>query len=361
MRVGLVGGIYGKDETFRKGLQVTPETILELGLRAQGHPVKTLSHYEPIHAEELDVVHVHHLSYGALRMATDRTNVPFVYTSHDGPAMSGLHSLSRTQVARLVFSRADAVIALSESEARFQRRDYPLRGAVHAVIPNGIRTEQYQYGRKNSAGKGRPWQLLFVGQLIEQKRVDVLLQALALLGERVELSLAYQTRVLESSLKKLAGQLRLSGRVRFLGSRSPQELNDLYQASDVFVLPSAAEALPSVITEAMICGAPVVATDVGGIREQLGGFGMVVAPGSAEKLTAAIQHVLDNYAEFASRGEAMNRHARDNFSPEAMVRRHLELYEALIDQKKPRRRQSISRVPLNVMLRMGVNLLCPTK
>jgi glycosyltransferase involved in cell wall biosynthesis len=361
MRVGLIGGIYGKDEAFRKGLQVTPETILELGLRAQGHQVKTLSHYETIHAEDLDVVHVHHLSYGAIRMATDRHNVPFVYTSHDPLAMSGLLSLSRTQAARLVFSRADAVVALSESEARFQRRDYPLRGAVHAVIPNGILTEQYRYGRKNSAGEGRPWQLLFVGQLSEQKRVDVLLRALASLGERVELSLVYHTRVLESSLKELAGKLRLTDRVRFLGSRPPQELNDLYQASDLFVLPSAGEALPSVITEAMVCGTPVVATDVGGIREQLGEFGMVVAPGSVEKLAAAIQHVLDKYAEFGSRGEAMSRYARESFSPEAMVRRHLDLYEALIDQGTPRRRQSISRVPLNVMLRMGVNLLCPTK
>jgi glycosyltransferase involved in cell wall biosynthesis len=361
MRIGLIGGIYGKDDSYRRAVHVTLETNLETGFRAQGHQVKTLSHYETIHAEDLDVVHVHHLSYGALRMATDRTHVPFVYTSHDGPAMSGLLSVSRAHAARLVFSRADAVVASSQSEACFQQRAYPLDGAMHSVIPNGIRTEHYQYGRRNSAGRGQPWQLLFVGQLIQEKRVDLLVRALALLAVPTELSLIYQTRVLESSLRELARQSGVAERVHFLGPRSPAELNALYQSSDLFVLPSAADALPSVITEALLCGTPVVATDVGGIRDQLNGYGRVVTPGSAEELAGAIQHVLEHYAEFASQGEAMSRYARESFSTESVARRHLELYEALIDQKKPRRRQSISRVPLNVMLRMGVNLLCPTR
>ena len=76
-------------------------------------------------------------------------------------------------------SRADAVVALSKAEANFQQRNYQLAGAMHTVIPNGIDATNYTYARNNAAGKGRPWQLLYVGQLIALKNVDVLLRALA--------------------------------------------------------------------------------------------------------------------------------------------------------------------------------------
>ncbi len=124
----------------------------------KGNEVATFSHYAAINARQFDVVHVHHLSYGTTRVAEDNSDAPFV------------------------MSRADAVVALSRAEADFHQRNYPLAGAIHTVIPNGIDVTNYAYARKNTAGKDSPWQLLYVGQLIETKNVDVLLRALALLG-----------------------------------------------------------------------------------------------------------------------------------------------------------------------------------
>ena len=46
LRIGLVGGIYGKGRDYRETIRDTPETILEFGLRAQGHQVNTFSHYD---------------------------------------------------------------------------------------------------------------------------------------------------------------------------------------------------------------------------------------------------------------------------------------------------------------------------
>jgi glycosyltransferase involved in cell wall biosynthesis len=361
MRIALVGGIYGKDESFRRNLQVTPETILEHGLIARGHEVATFSHYATFDAIKFDVIHVHHLSYGTTRVAADNSDTAFVYTSHDALAMSGLLHRHRQLATRFVISRADAVVALSKSEANFQQRNYPLAGALHTVIPNGIDPANYTYARDNTAGKGRPWQLLYTGQLIALKNIDVLLRALALLKQPVKLDLVYHNSALEIPLRKLTSELGLSARVRFLGPKSPRELANIYQRADVFVLPSASEALPSVVTEAMLCGTPVVATDVGGVREQLGGYGVCVSPGRPDELAAAISYVLDHYEQFTARSETVSVYARERFSVESMVDRHLELYASLLERKGPRRRHTAFRVPVNAILKMGVSLICAMK
>jgi len=361
MNVALVGGIYGKDESFRRSLQVTPEIVLEQGFRDRGHRVQTASHHARIKMRMCDVIHVHHLGYGALRAGSDSSRTPFVYTSHDGAAMVGLEaSKLKLFFSRWIMARADAVIALSQAEATFQQRTYSLAGAVHEVIPNGIEAKRYPYERRNAAGKGRAWQLLYVGQLVEQKRVDLLLRAMALAKVPVELKLAYHNAACEIPLRRMAAELRLSDRVRFLGPKEPKDLSTLYQEADLFVQPSTAEALPSVVTEAMLSGTPIVAADVGGVREQLGGYGVVVCPGQSEALAAGIAQVIEDYEHFASESRAMSTRARRNFSIENMVENHLELYTKLIRRRWVRRHTAL-RAPVNALVKMGVDLLCATK
>jgi D-inositol-3-phosphate glycosyltransferase len=362
MKIAIIGGIYGRDKTYRRNIRYTPETILEQGLIAKRHEVATFSHYAAIDARQFDVVHVHHLSYGATRVAADNSAASFVYTSHHGAAMAGSSlGLHRQIAARFVMLRADAVVALSKAEANFQQRNYQLAGAMHTVIPNGVDAANYTYARNNAAGKRRPWQLLYVGQLIALKNVDVLLHALARIRQPVELELVYHNSALEIPLRKLAVELGLSERIRFLGPKSSRELAVAYQRADVFVLPSAGEAFPSVVTEAMFCGTPVVATDVGGVREQLGGHGVCVPPGCPDELATAIAYVLDHYDQFAARSETASAYARKQLSIEAMVDRHIELYADLLEKKGPRRRHTRLRIPVNAVLKMGVSLICATK
>ena len=362
MKIALIGGIYGKDEPFRKSLQMTPETILEQGFKRKGHQVHTASHYARINAGEFDVVHVHHLSFGALRLGSDRSRAAFVFTSHDPLAIMRLEpSAARRWASRWVMSRADASVALSAAEADFQQRTYRLSGALHEVIANGIEANEYRFVRRNSSKRSGPWQLLYVGQLIEQKRVDLLLEALLAVPQQTELSLVYHTASLEAELRRKTIDLGLGTRVRFLGPKRPSELSSLYQEADVFVLPSVAEALPSVITEAMLCGTPIVATDVGGVREQLGGYGVVVVAGEARALAKGIREVLEKYEDFSNQGEDMSQYARSKFSVENMVDRHLDLYRTLIAKPGYRRRQTAFRAPINAIVNVGVSLLCTTK
>src|ERR1041385_259511 len=100
--------------------------------------------------------------------------------------------------------------------------------------------------------------------------------------------MVYQNDSLANELRQLSKTLGISDRVRFLGKKAPQELADLYQTSDLLVLSSVTEALPSVITESMLSGLPFIATHVGGIPEQAGGFGYVLRSGTVDELKIAL-------------------------------------------------------------------------
>jgi glycosyltransferase involved in cell wall biosynthesis len=350
VKICIIGGIYAKGGAPSDYLKITPETTLAAGCRAGGHEVTTLSHYDEADFQRFDVVHVHHLSYGALRMAVDRSSTPFLFTPHDTSHMDGFPLSTPTKLAMgYVLAMADATVSLSRLEAQRQHDVYSLRGAIHETIPNGINTGEYSFRRENSAGIGRPWQLLFSGQLIPMKRCDVLLRAVARLKYNFHLTMVYQNPSLEQELKSLAESLGMADRVRFAGKVDPRELASLYRSSDLLVLPSRTEALPSVITEAMLCGLPFVASPVGGIPEQAAGFGYLLKHGTVEDVAASIDDVLDHYGQYQAVSEAMSQHAGRTYSIDSMVKSHLELYQRVAGA--PPRRRHLWLRGLNPMVR----------
>ncbi|MGC4121311.1 MAG: glycosyltransferase family 4 protein [Myxococcales bacterium] len=341
MRIGLVGGIFGRSAEHRAIHRHTPETTLARGLAALGHRVDTLGHEEPIRSEQYDVIHVHHVGRAAYWMATSPRVVPFVFTGHDAMMLSGFEENPLRRAAfREVVHRCDAAVALSHAEAGF------LQGFARPprveVIPNGIPAEAYQATSLDGAPERRG--LVFAGQLIPMKGVETLLRAMALLQGRrgLKLTLAYHNPELEQPLQKLAAELGLAEVVRFAGPQTPAQLAQLYRGAEAFVLPSYAESLPSVITEALLAGTPVVSTTVGGIREQVGEFGALVPPGDPSALAQALEHVLD-HPPALERRQAMREHALARSSPSAMVEAHLRLYESLVSKSRsvPRRGQRL--------------------
>lgn len=353
MKIALIGGIYGKGGVRTSYMKSTPETTLEDGFRAAGHQVTPLSHYDDLDFSTFDVAHVHHLSYGALRLAADPSCCPFVYTNHDASQMNGFPlALPQSLSLRYVLSRADAIISLSAAEAAFQRTHYKTTGAELVSIANGIDSSLFTYtGRQPVPGSHQPWKLLFVGQLIPLKGCDLLLRALAQVNHPFELSLAFQNNALQPQLELLASQLGIANQVKFLGKKDPRELAALYLRHHLLVLPSATEALPSVLTEAMLCGLPFVASGVGGIPEQSGGFGVLLAQRSPEHIAKAIRKVLDHYPDFIAQSAAMSEHARAMFSIPSMVSRHLDLYQQLVERKHVRRAR---KTPLDLLIRHAV-------
>jgi glycosyltransferase involved in cell wall biosynthesis len=134
--------------------------------------------------------------------------------------------------------------------------------------------------------------VLSVGNLVTSKGHEIVIRALAnipgtclvIAGDGEE----------GGNLRRLVGQLHLGDRVRFLGVVDHERLCDYYGAADVLALASSREGWANVLLEAMACGTPVVAFNVGGTREVVRRpeAGMLVAPLTSEALGQALSSML---------------------------------------------------------------------
>lgn len=147
---------------------------------------------------------------------------------------------------------------------------------------------------KVKAHVGRGKRLLFVGRLAAAKGLPILLEALSQI-DGVALDVAGDGPE-RPMLEQKARTLGLLERVKFLGYQSQQQVRELLNETDLFVLSSFAEGVPVVLMEAMAAGVPVVATRIAGIPELVenGVNGSLVAPGDVIATVDAIRRLLDD-------------------------------------------------------------------
>lgn len=333
MRICIVGGIFDKPADYRDRHAISPETVLAEGLRQRGCQVTSSGHRAPLPPGAFDIVHVHHFGRAALRLATSTQRPPFVLTTHDPFAMNGLPVGWRRRLTdRFILGKADAVVALSNTERNFLTRHRGLSGEQVAVIPNGISTAVFDRVADPSETAS---DVLFVGQLQEFKGLDYLLEALPSIcasHPQAKLRVVYQTGALLDRYRAQATRLGLNGNLEFAGPQNAAGLARLYSTAAVVVSPSLGECLSTVVLEAMCCGAAVVATDVGGIREQLDdATGIIVPPRDPAALSNAICNLLDDGQRRERLGYSARLKARARFSVHQMIERHLRLYEQLLE------------------------------
>ena len=123
-------------------------------------------------------------------------------------------------------------------------------------------------------------------------------------------------------------ELGLADHFTFLGTR--EDVSELLNAFDVFVLPSLWEGLPNVVLEAMACGKPVIATSVDGTTEAVidGETGILVPPRDPESLARAIINLLSSRELLKEYGEKGYQRAKDHFSLENQVKGFEDLYDS---------------------------------
>jgi glycosyltransferase involved in cell wall biosynthesis len=181
------------------------------------------------------------------------------------------------------------------------------------VLHPGIDLTTFRPGDGHSrSGEGR---VLFVGGRWEDKGGPDLLAALGDdLGRGVELDV-----VTPAAIPSRPGLT-----VRSAGPGSPEVLG-LFRRADVLCLPTYVDAVPWVVIEAMACGVPVVATDVGSIPELVGDAGRIVAPGDRTGLRAALLGLLADADLRAALGAAGRAAAEERFDARRNTGRLLSL------------------------------------
>jgi glycosyltransferase involved in cell wall biosynthesis len=163
---------------------------------------------------------------------------------------------------------------------------------------NGVDLERFQPIPLLTARDRLGWTaeptLLSVGNLVELKGHHI---AIELLNQLPRFRLAIVGAGPERrKLEQLAEQLGVAQRVVFAGRIEQQDLPIYYSAADILILASSREGWPNVLLEAMACGTPVVATDVGGIPEVVAApeAGRLVAERSAKAFATAVSDLFTN-------------------------------------------------------------------
>ncbi len=213
---------------------------------------------------------------------------------------------SRQHHVRKNLLEADGVIALSE-ELQNVSLGFGGDKAKHAVIRNGVDTEQFCYTPKSTARAqlGLPEQerfILMVGALIKRKGFDLVISQLkrirAKVGQDVRLRIVGAQGAEGDFRQGLFTQIEREGlqeAVTFQGAVPNEQLHLWYSAADVFCLASRGEGSPNVLTEALACGCPAVASKVGAVPDIMGcedRLGLVVPNEDAEAIAAGLIELL---------------------------------------------------------------------
>jgi teichuronic acid biosynthesis glycosyltransferase TuaC len=192
--------------------------------------------------------------------------------------------------------QARAIITVSSAlKQSITRLDIDAERIV--VLRNGVDLDVFrpvpQQVARESLGIVDGRLLLSVGNLVPEKGHGLAIEALHLLPD-TRLAIVGEGPD-RKDLEQRAERLGVSDRVTFLPVRLQSELKWLYSAADVLILASTREGWPNVLLEAMACGTPVVAANVGGVPEIITEIaaGKVVSERTASAFAAAVRAVLD--------------------------------------------------------------------
>jgi glycosyltransferase involved in cell wall biosynthesis len=235
----------------------------------------------------------------------------------------------------LLLRASDGLLLLSSEEARETRSFYPA-GNYHTVSnpfsPNG--------GPKRREHDGTPT-LLFASRLVAEKGIFDLLDAVALMRERLPVRLLVAGGgPAQAEVEERVRTLDLERHVTLAGHLDRDEMARIYGSADAFVLPTYwIEGFPTAISEAMDAGLPVVTTKSRGMADHLeeGVNALFVPPKAPRELAAALERLLGDESARVRMGEA-NRAKVEDFAPERVAGEYIRALEAILVSNDKRAR-----------------------
>jgi glycosyltransferase involved in cell wall biosynthesis len=356
--------IYHPGSSFRKNLPKVrnPVDLYELCATRQGMFVEPLTFSLRAYAKlrelckqrRFDIIHDNQsLGYGLLLMR--RLNIPVIATIHhplpidrqaDLEQANGLRERWRIKkfysfirMQAFVARRLDRIITVSQRSAKDTNLFFKVSADKLRMVYNGIDTEIYNM---NEAARQNRDGLIMVGNTDDRKKgILYLLKALQLLrADGIKLTIVDDAErhslytddagPLPSHGLKLVKKLNLDGMVHFSGRLTREELAQHYSAAQIAVVPSLYEGFGLPAAEAMACGTPVISTTGGALPEVVGDAGILVPPGSADALAAAIRQLLHDKQAQQRMSEAGRKRVEEKFNWEQAARKTLEVYQEVL-------------------------------
>ena len=280
-----------------------------------------------------DVIHAQHI--WLLSWLAWKTGVPYVITAHGTDLMGYQQGVRFRPYADEAAAGAKSIITISNDNDRLVKELFPSCAGKAVFMRNGYDPDRF-YPEPFTAEQIRYMfdirlkkkLVFFAGKLAHFKGVDVLLEAARLYEGECPgeiLTLIAGDGELTDQLKKQAEDYKLEG-VRFMGHLDVSQLRGLYSAADVCVVPSRREPFGLVAIEALACGAPVIATNQGGLPDIINeDVGALVEVDDAFGLSVAIRNELYR-PDREERSRRVAKYAVDNYTQDSLMDALIEIY-----------------------------------
>jgi len=310
---------------------------------------------ELVKKESIDVIHSHTAHMPDLLLTFRKLNAPTVTTIHStiklqrkgtrASTASFLNTEFSEKMSYMLypllrlseefyFSGKKNYITVSNWMKNYLEQEYNLKGV--RVIYNAVDTDFF---RKRTDFKhidlneyNKPI-VFYCGRLIGLKGIGVLIESMPdVLSEHKDVLFLFAGRGNQAYYEKLLRNLKIPLKnYKFLGHVDYDRLVEYYSISNVFVLPSFHENLPTSVLEAMACELPCIATNVGGVPEivQNNVNGLLIPPGDVKQLSNKINHLLNNQEECRTMGKKARETVVKRFSWKNNIKRIVDLYESL--------------------------------
>ena len=246
----------------------------------------------------------------------------------------GLMYTILTPIIKFIWARADAVISNSDG-----LRDLALKVKSNQaidIIYNGIDTQQFK--PKSGEGDATIFKIICVSRLTKRKGIDYLLTAISKIvmagHERIILYLVGEGNT-KGDLEKQSAELGIEDFVKFSGRIAHDDLPEIYNSADVFVLPSLNEGMSNTMLEALASGLPLIATDTGGTKELVkdGINGFVVKMEDSDDLAEKIMTVM-NGSELRKEMAAESRKMAEDLNWQSVAQKYFALYQKVSKNEK---------------------------
>ncbi len=301
-----------------------------LGASRLADPGAIARYVKILRDEKIDLIHAQ-LIHGTVMssIAGLATGIPFVVTRHvveDDLTTKKKRRMVRAE--KLATRRAERIIYVSDAQRQRHLEEYDFDVNKTRVIYNGLDLSRFDKDANPAmpVDGSRPI-ILMVGVVRPGKGHPVAIDAAKLVPEADFLLVGDGDADLFAQYQAQAKDLE---NVHFPGTRS--DVPDLMLASDLVILPSDIEALPTVLIEAGAASKACVATRVGGIPEIVidGESGILIEPRDPGALAKAIKELITSPEKLASMGKRARQHIEEHFSLEGQSANLVELYEEVL-------------------------------
>ena len=291
--------------------------------------------------DNYDLIHTHnHLSFSTCISSLVRRigSPPLIITVHgimSATAPYWFNTLYLKTFGKWTLKSADKIICYTQMEKDKLMHMLKLDSEKIIAIPNGVDTNLFHEDNNNNNYNNQNITILWVGRFVRGKGVEYIIQAAKILVKKVpDLNfLLVGDGSLKGEIESIIEKSDLKENVKIKENIPNANMPEVYQKTDIFVLPSLNEGVPKTLLEAMACGKPVVISEFPHLQELIKNSGLSFPKGDVHALADKIMRLIRDPELAKELGINGRKKILKDHSWEHTVHKTIELYEEVLKRK----------------------------